>query len=240
MPQIFVSTPGINDGLYHIQGDDYHHLSRVLRVKRNDIINIRDNDGALVLAKIIDITDSVIIAEAVEKIIDPVPGPALNVAVSLLKGKKYDFVLQKLTELGVTRIVPVISERSIPVLKDRSEHKKDRWLRIVESASKQCMRADVPEVAEVALLEAYLSRVSGGIKIIAHPDGNHQLREFISDCRHESEVHLLIGPEGGFSDKEIDEAVQNGWSAVQFGLTSLRAETAAIILPALILYEWGS
>ena len=240
MPQIFVTSSHEQSGRYTITGDDFHHLHRVLRVKLHDIIDLRHEDGSLVRARVSNIDDNQLIADEVERLSAQQPPVSVHVAISLLKGKKFDFVVQKLTEIGVASIVPLQSERSVPVLNNKEEHKKSRWLKISEAASKQSLRSEMPLIEGVQPLEAYLERIHQGARIIAHPGSAMQLRRFLSGNRDENTVHLLIGPEGGFSSREVALAQASGWEPVNFGITSMRAETAALVLPSIILYEWGS
>lgn len=242
MPQIFITVPGSTGGEFVIRGDDYHHLVRVRRVKQNDIIKLRDAGGVLFSARIVGITAEEIRAEAVSEINTTDAGRGsvfLELAVCVLKGKKFDYVIQKATEIGVDRIVPVISERTVPDLSEKTRTRLDRWGRIAREAAKQCMRESVPEIDDIISLDDYLAREHEGTRIIAHPGAGVTFQEFSSGEGRDPGVCALVGPEGGFSPAEIGRALSRGWSQVSFGFTSLRAETAALVIPSLIIYEWS-
>lgn len=239
MPQFFVDTISDDDTCI-IEGDDFNHLVRVRRVRRGDPISLRDSNGAQIEGIIADVAESKILVEIVRIHDKNDNNISVTLCVSILKGKKFDLVLQKAVEVGVTRIVPVISERTVPVIGDTKEKKSERWQKIVSEASKQSMREFPPVVeAPVTFYEA-VSLFQDGIRIIAHTDRNcMNLKEFLHNTEKKKEIAVLVGPEGGFSVKEVQEASLKGWQACNFGFTAMRSETAAIVLPALIIYEWS-
>ena len=206
----------------------------------NDEIQLRLDNGFQVTARIIEIGESSLSAEIIDKKQD-ISHVKINLCVSLLKGKKFEFVIQKSAEIGISRIIPVITERTIPEIKQKENRKIDRWKKIAFEASKQSMRSDIIRIDNTMHINDLISEIGSGIKILAHPGENSSnMKEFINNIEKQSEISLLIGPEGGFSEREIQSAKQNGWIDINFGLTHMRSETAAIILPAIIIYEWGN
>ncbi len=226
-----------------IEGHDYRHLTRVRRIKAGEWLDLRDGTGRSMKGRVRDIADDKILVEiALESGYDVYKESAVEVVlcVSVLKGKKFDLVIQKAVEVGVSRILPVISERAIPVLDDKTDKKTERWNRIAEEASKQSMRRFAPVIEEPVAFDELVSSLQEGARIIAHPDRScRSFRDFLTQTGRPERAAVLVGPEGGFSKKEIENAVKHGWVPLNFGFTALRSETAAVVLPAIIIYEWG-
>lgn len=171
----------------------------------------------------------------------------LVLAVALLKGEKFDLVVQKATELGVTRVVPVVTKRADVRLHDaRDEARRTaRWQRLALEAAKQSGRARVPEVRAPASLASVLSgEATGGVEALgvmfAERDGR-SLGEAFGDLEQARprRVAALVGPEGGWESEEISEAADAGWKIVTLGGRTLRAETAAIVVAALLQHLFG-
>jgi 16S rRNA (uracil1498-N3)-methyltransferase len=237
MPQFFVDTIS-DDGICTIEGDDFHHLVKVRRVKKGDVISLRDAAGALNDGIIENVAETKIVVKILRAGDRGEDTVRLTLCVSILKGKKFDLVLQKAVEVGVSRIVPVITERTVPLIEDVKDRKTSRWQKIASEASKQSMRAFSPLVEEPVSFHEAAALFQDCICIIAHTDRNcMSLKEFLKNTDKGKEIAVLVGPEGGFSEKEMREAVHRGWQACNFGFTAMRSETAAIVLPALIIYE---
>ena len=239
MPQFFINTIS-EDGTCTIEGDDYYHLVKVRRVKKGDFVSLRDSEGSPYEGHIADITETKILVDSIRIRDNNKNNIDVTLCISILKGKKFDLVLQKAVEVGVRRIVPVVSERTIPVIGDSEEKKIDRWRKIASEASKQSMREFPPVVEAPVSFHETVSLFRDSHRIIAHTDVNcMDLKVCLRNAEKEKSVAVLVGPEGGFSDKEVREAVNEGWHACNFGFTAMRSETAAIVLPALIIYEWS-
>ncbi len=233
MPQFFVPSHDISEGLCRIQGEDYHHLARVHRVKAGEVIRCITDNNRCFTARVTKIGPTDLEAEVLEEL-DRGGGAELTLWIALLKGKTFDFVIQKGVELGIRRIVPVITERT--VLRKR-EFSLERWRKIALEAVKQSMGPALPEIDEPMAFRNAVEAPSG-LRILAHPGTEHSLREALAEGGP-GEAHLLIGPEGGFTGGEVSLAASLGWKPANFGFTSLRAETAAIVIAALALYEMG-
>jgi 16S rRNA (uracil1498-N3)-methyltransferase len=239
MPQFFIGVNPV-DGRCAIEGDDFRHLARVRRVRIGDRLLLREKNGDRLTGRILEIFDTRMIVEIIDRRAADAAVPEITLCAGILKGKKFDLAVQKAVETGVSRIVPVVTARTVPVLDGKGEGKAERWRKIALEAAKQCMRADLPEVEEPVDLEGLLAREFRGMRLIAHTDGNAPgLKSVIRD--HGTALHaaLLVGPEGGFTGQEVARAVSAGWEPVRLGVTALRAETAAMILPAILAYEWG-
>jgi len=240
MPQFFITSSNITGDRCIIDGDDFFHLTRVRRVRQGDEIRLRTADGAALEGRIIHIGDHSMTLEIIDKKAEESISLNLTLCAALLKGKKFDTVIQKSVETGVSRIIPVKSERTIPDIEDKEPRKLERWNRIAVEAAKQCLRSTIPVVEGVRNFNALLKEETAGLKILAHPGKESRgLREFLREAGTFSHSALLVGPEGGFSPHELELARGHGWNDVNFGLPQLRAETASMVLPAILMYEWG-
>ncbi|MCP4724658.1 MAG: 16S rRNA (uracil(1498)-N(3))-methyltransferase [bacterium] len=240
MPQFFIESSKVDGKRCIIDGEDFRHLIKVRRVKPGDYIDLRMEDGTLNVAGIKEIHSSSIVAEIIDRkeigdeLID------LTICVGLLKGKQFDLVIKKAVEIGAGRIQPVITERTVPVVSRNERNKLERWRKIALEASKQSLRERVPIIEETASFMDVVSGAASSIKILAHTgEKSRNLREFLSGIEKKPDVSILIGPEGGFTEKEVGVAKEHGWEDLKFGYTCLRAETAAIVIPAILIYEWS-
>jgi 16S rRNA (uracil1498-N3)-methyltransferase len=240
MPQFFVRAASIRGRLCVIEGEDFHHLTRVRRVRPGDTVRLRAEDGIAFTAKVTGIGTRSLTLEIIDKKEEEILSLNLTLCAALLKGKKFDTVIQKAAETGVTRIIPVISERTIPDVEHKEHSKLERWNRIAREAAKQCMRSTMPRVEAIRAFNDMVADDVRGLKLLAHPgEESRLLKGLLKTAEREDSLALLVGPEGGFSAGEIERARGHGWVDVNFGLPQLRAETASIVLPAILMYEWG-
>lgn len=238
MPQFFIKSSDIREGRCVIGGDDFCHLTKVRRVRPGDRIEVRSDEGRLVTARIAVIGTDRLEAEILEERFAGAPSLEVALCLALLKGKNFDLAVQKATEVGVSRIIPVVTERAVAVPKKESSGKLERWRRIAAEAAKQCLRSDIPAIDDPRSFGDLMKVPPWDVRIIAHTGAE---RSFLH--RHVPEgrpaVSILVGPEGGFSPREIEDAEAAGWEPLRFGETQLRAETAAIVIPALVINLWG-
>ena len=237
MPQYFVRPEDVYGDRCAVRGEDFRHLTRVRRSARGDEIELRLPDGSAVAARVLSVGHDALVAEIIDKKAPSVVSLSVTLYASLLKGKKFDLVVQKAAELGVARVVPVVTERTVPDVGEKEARRLERWNRIAEEAAKQCMRPDVPRVGRVLGFSEALGE-GPGARIIAHPDGGISVRDIRASAAGR-EISLLVGPEGGFSEHEIHSAGAKGCQVMSFVSTQLRAETASIVLPAILIYEWS-
>lgn len=237
MPQFFIHISDIIDGRCRISGEDYRHLARVRRVRAGDIIRLRDDAGAPLTARVLLVADDSIEAEITERGAVPAPHPDITLCMCLLKGKNFDTVIEKAVEIGVSRIVPVTSERTVPRPADAAA-RVERWNRKADEAAKQALRERAPRVDMIMPFAGVIESADTPVKIVAHPGASGSLKEILRG-RGPSAVSLLVGPEGGFSANELEAAVRAGWTPAGFGFSQLRAGTAAAVLCGIIVYEWS-
>ncbi|MBI3753507.1 MAG: 16S rRNA (uracil(1498)-N(3))-methyltransferase [Deltaproteobacteria bacterium] len=241
MKRFFVEWLGEKDTAVLITGRELHHLKHVLRLKKGDHVILFDGKGHESFGDI----ESVGKNEAcitVRKKSEALREGHLDITLAqgLVKGEKMDLIIQKATELGVSRIIPFVTSRTIPKIESEQPAKKmQRWQRIAMEAAKQCGRSRVPGVEEIKTFAEVLDGWGDYIKIIPwEGEGRNTLKDILRSKRSAGSV-VLIGPEGGFSDAEIAEAKERGFVSVTLGPRILRTETAAISVLAIMQYELG-
>jgi 16S rRNA (uracil1498-N3)-methyltransferase len=160
----------------------------------------------------------------------------IELAIGLSKGDRFDFVLQKATELGITKISPLITERSeVKLNAERLEKKMASWQQIIIAACEQCQLNIIPSLAAPQKLEAWLESCESDLKLVLH----HRSDAKLADMSKPKNLALLIGPEGGLSAEEIQQAQTAGCRALTLGPRVLRTETAPIAALSLAQYLWG-
>ena len=230
--EIFFSD-NISGSTLTLSGDEALHCARVLRHRAGDEINVIDGIGTMYRCTL-EVADA---RECLARIEETVPAFGshpyrLTMAVCPTKNTdRYEWFAEKVTEIGVDSIVPVIGDRS-----ERRVLKTDRLRRLVLSAAKQSLKGAIPEVCETLSVKEFLESVpADAVKMICYcfPDVEKaSVAEVLGDARSESgmtDIYILIGPEGDFSPAEADLARSLGWRPVTLGPSRLRTETAAIV-----------
>ena len=232
--QRYFSNSKENDKLFLIN-DDIYHITRVMRMKDNDKIEvIYDNDLYICNVIINELPWVDIISKEEGKIEDK----EIILAIPLLKEQKMDLVLQKATELGVTKIIPVIMERSIVKLDDSKEVKKiDRWSKICKEASEQSKRNSIPVISNIMTLKELVKEE--GIKIVCSTiEKENNLKKFLTEHKNYDKIIIVVGPEGGISSKEEEYLVSEGFTRVSLGKRIMRVETVPIFILSALNYEF--
>ena len=218
-----------------LRGQNAYHLARVLRAKVGQQFDILA-DSRLRQARILMLSDDRVEFE----LGDEVPAPGLPVEITLLlsifKFDRMEWVLEKATELGVASIVPVIARRTETHLASAAVKRVDRWQRIVHEAAQQARRASVPEVASPAKLSTVLAAGSPGI-VLAESEHEVLLKNVLADMKAGKTIRLAVGPEGGWTNDELETFQKAQWRAASLGKNILRAETAAIAALAVAISE---
>ena len=242
MPRFYIPHPRIENGLLRIEGEEVKHIQKVLRLKAGDEILVFDGLGKEFEGTIIKEGHSSVIVK-IQRMLSPEGDSPLEVtlAQSLLKGEKMDTLIQKATELGVKEIIPFFSSRSIPLLeKSRRLKRHHRWEKIAIEASKQCGRGVVPKVELVKDYPDMLRTAStDSLRLILWENEGVNLREVLEGSKERKKIFFVIGPEGGFSQDEVEKAKRAGFVAVTLGRRILRAETASLCLLSILQYERG-
>jgi len=212
-----------------LEDDEAHHLLHVMRLGVGDEVLVFDGHGMEATARIATVTKSAVELE----LLDRRPGPAeqriaITLATAVPKGDRFSWLVEKTTELGITRLIPLSTERTVV---EAGAGKLERLRRTIIAASKQCGRARLMELTDPMTWSDFVEReIPGGDTFIADPGGDHCDFAALSVARP---VLLVVGPEGGLTETELDSACDAGANLISLGPRILRIETAAIALAAI-------
>lgn len=243
MPKYFTEPENIKDGFIEIFSDEAKHILNVMRMEIGDKLTICDGQSNDYLCRICETGKNCLKAKIEETTkSESEPKTKITLYQGLPKSDKMELIIQKCVEIGVCRIVPVITERAVvKIEKGAKEDKKtERWQKIAESAAKQSGRGIIPAVERpMKFKDAIEEAVKNGEAIIPYENEKDRgLKEFVKNSKAEN-IGIFIGPEGGFDTKEIEFSVENGVMSVTLGKRILRTETAGIVTSAIVLYELG-
>ncbi|MGI8919042.1 MAG: 16S rRNA (uracil(1498)-N(3))-methyltransferase [Pyrinomonadaceae bacterium] len=228
-----------------LETDEARHLREVLRLKPGDKVYVFDGAGKEFQCSIESSRRDIAVLKILEEVEPARPESTLQLilAVALLKSDKFDLVVQKATELGVVRLVPVMTRLADVKLKDESDSQKRllRWRRIAFEAAKQSGRALVPEIAAPILFsEMVSSEESDAYRILFSERGGTSLDSLSAEMSGDNNaITAMVGSEGGWTDVELEEAKAAGWLVITLGGRTLRAETAAIAVTTLLQHLFG-
>ena len=238
--RLFVSSALINDTEIELDGDQARYLSRALRARVGDRLNLFDGNGAEWTAAILQISKNTVTLRIDDSHEAGTESPLrVHLVQGISRGERMDFVVQKATELGVKRITPVLTEYSMVKLDgSRAEKRRDHWQRIATSACEQSGRVRLPLIDTPIPLKNWLGDKPQRIdtELILKPGAAATLPSLRPP---ETKICVLVGPEGGFSDSEYEDAEISGFKAVSLGPRVLRTETAAIATLAMLQSLWG-
>lgn len=243
MHKFFVDKDQINLTEIEIIGKDVKHIRDVLRLKLHDKIIISSNNINY-SCEIIEINKNRINNKIISKT-EGINEPKIEIILyqGLSKGSKMDFILQKGTEIGVKHFYPIATYRSVVKINEqkKEQNKLDRWNQITEEAAKQCKRDYIPKVDNILSFDDMIKLLDGQDNIIVPYESEEGLSlgkglENITG----NKIHLIIGPEGGFEQSEIEKLKGIGGKIVTLGQRILRTETAGFVASTIILYQLGN
>ncbi len=214
-----------------------HHVGRVLRAAVGDELQLFNGEGLECLAVISAISKKQVVVTLGSPVACHTESP-LSIALGqcLSKGERMDYAVQKATELGVSTIHPLFSDRTeVKLPADRADKRVRHWQQIAVSACEQSYRGVVPDVSSPQPLQQWLTTVEADVKLVLDPRGATP----INPNMNPASVALLIGPEGGLSEAEVDAAIAAGFQSVVLGPRVLRTETAPVAAMSLLQYLWG-
>lgn len=236
-PRIYVEAELTLGANLPLDDNNFAHLIRVLRMNEGDAIRVFNGSGLEYAARLAEVSKksaSFVITELLSE-----EAPALlhlHLGQVISKGERMDFTIQKATELGISEITPLVSERCDVRLKgERQDKKLEHWQKIAISASQQSGRNRVPVIHPVQTLEEWLAARNEQIKLVLHP---HQ-QQPLSQYDQPQSVALLVGPEGGFSEAEVAHTLAQGFDGLKLGPRILRTETAALVALSVLQFQWG-
>ncbi len=242
MPRFYVPNLQPEKGLLTIKGTEARHIQKVLRLKTGGTLTVFDGSGREYEGTIVKRAPTSVVIKINVFIPSKEESPLeITLAQSLLKGEKMDYLIQKATELGVKEIIPFSSSRSIPLL-DRSKRleRVNRWEKIAIGASKQCGRGLIPKIDRLRDYTDMLSLASQeSLRLILSEREGRRLKEVLREFVDKRKVFFVVGPEGGFSQDEIEGSKELGFVPISLGQRILRAETVSLCLLSILQYEWG-
>ena len=234
--RVYSSRPITIDEQCDLDDRASHHLVRVLRVETGDRLSVFNGDGNNYQGAIVSATKHQV-SVLIDSIEPANTESSLNtcLALAVSKGDRFEWAIKKATELGVTSIVPILSQRvDVRLSPERWQKKQEHWQQIVISACEQSGRAVVPEVEEPTTLSYWLSHVEADLKLVLDPEAT-------PNASHDqpASIALLIGPEGGLAPPELTLASENGFTAIRLGPRVLRTETAPLVALSVLGARWG-
>lgn len=250
MPKFFVKENQIKDNKIYIINEDVNHVKNVLRMKKEDNIRICNEDsGKNYDTKITEIEKDKIICEIINQVDDIIKSNVkITIYQGLPKSDKMEQIIQKNTEIGVVKFVPVIMKRTIIKLEEKDKKKKqERWQKIAEIAAKQSMRDIIPKVDNITNIDNIKNDIKDyDLTLVAYEnEKNIKLKDVLIELKRQKEntkieeykIAIIIGPEGGISEGEIKKLEENGSKIISLGNRILRTETAGIVMSSQIIYE---
>ena len=243
MPRFFIKTEQIRDNEIIIIGEDVKHIKNVLRKQTGDSLEIcNQQTGITYKCQISDLQEDKILTNIIDKIDSEENKIKVDIYQGLPKADKMELIIQKSIELGVNAIIPVEMKRCVVKLDAKSENKKiERWQKIAESAAKQSGRNFVPEIRNIVKIEeiAKLTNTYDSIIVCYENEKENYIKNELIKLKNkeEAKIAVVIGPEGGLEEKDVEYLKQNGASVVTLGNRILRTETVALNLLSIIMYE---
>lgn len=236
MPHFYVNPKDIKDKNFVIENEQFHYLSNVRRFSVGDEINIFDGLGNSYKARIDNIDKKNMQGTILSSKTLILPNKKVSLYTAIPKGERFDWLIEKASEIGVSKVVPVIFLRS--VVKELSENKIERYKKISISASSQSWRADImPIETPVKFNEIveYISDQKNSLNVLPwESEQDKNILSLLNGKKDINNINIFIGPEGGFDKTEIDIALKNDFKTVTLGKNILRVETAAIVASSIV------
>ena len=239
-PRRFYAPPAaFKDGLVFLDGEETHHLTKVLRLGPGAKVQVGDGQGRNVAAMVERLEAGGAVLKILEELAPWGESPLdLTLGIGLAKGEALDAVVRQATEMGVKRILPFISERSEQVTPERAARRQTKWQRLARESLKSCRRSFLPQIEKPQDFAAVLAGPEPLKLMFWEEELGGGLQAFLAQSRPTG-VRVLIGPEGGFSSREAAQARDAGYEVVSLGPRLLKVPTAALAALTLIQFAWG-
>lgn len=237
VPRFYQPTPLIVDTLISLDDNCVQHIARVLRMKPNEAIILFNGDGCEYTGNLVEVEKRRVSVQ-ITTCNTPARISPLNIQVgqSISRGDRMDYAIQKTTELGMNTLTPLISDRCEVKLKaDRLEKKQQQWQQLAISACEQSLRTNIPNINNPTTLDEWITNCDAQVKLVLH---HHSVKP-LGDYEKPASVALLVGPEGGLTQREVDLAISHGFQPVTFGPRVMRTETAPVAALSVLQYLWG-
>ncbi|SIR48422.1 16S rRNA (uracil(1498)-N(3))-methyltransferase [Pseudomonas sp. A214] len=235
LSRFFIDAP-LSLGAHELPEAQAHYIGRVLRMAEGDAVQVFDGSGQEFRGTLAEVGKKRVLVQLNEQFAGQVESPLrIHLGQGLSRGERMDWAIQKATELGVNEITPIFSERCEVRLKDeRADKRLLHWRQVAISACEQCGRSTVPVIHPPLLLADWLKQTDAELKLVLHP-----VAEPLVSHARPSSLAFLIGPEGGLSDAEVEQAKTAGYHAARLGPRVLRTETAPVVALAVAQQLWG-
>ena len=242
MPKFFVKNNQVKEDRIVIENEDVNHIKNVLRMKKEDELQVCVIPEGINYKVKIDSIDKNIICKIIEKIEETTES---NIDITIFQGipkfEKMELIIQKNTEIGVKKIVPVMMERTVVKLNSKDMSKKiERWNKIAEIAAKQSGRDIIPEVSSIIKVNEIHEDEFDAVFVAYENEKENTLKNELlklKDKKEKYNIAIIIGPEGGISENEIAIFKEKGYKLISLGKRILRTETAGFVMTSNILYE---
>ena len=245
--RFFIQKAKLHESTVLLTDEEHHHLHSVLRMKTGERVWLFDEQGTEYLAVLDDTSPTRTRLSVIEQKGKKAPAVRITLAQSRIKTQRLELLIQKTTELGADRFLPVIAARSIVKVEEKIEKKIERWTRIVREAAKQSGNTKVPAILLPKPLGEVLNEGEADLNICLNERGGIYLKDILLGDHNSARqakriprsIQVLIGPEGGWTEQEEHDILDHGYIAVSLGPQTLRAETAAISCLVLINHFWN-
>lgn len=235
LSRFFIDAP-LSLGQHQLPEAQAHYIARVLRLSAGAAVQLFDGSGREYLGSLIEAGKKTVLVELNEELAGMAESPLhIHLGQGLSRGERMDWAIQKATELGVSEITPLLSERCEVRLKDeRAEKRMAHWRQVAISACEQCGRSVLPVIHAPVTLAEWQASVEAELKLVLHP-----VAVALQQHAKPQSLAFLIGPEGGLSDAEVESAQQAGFQPARLGPRVLRTETAPVVALSVAQQLWG-
>jgi len=245
MQRFFLSPGSFKDDQVIFPHDIAHQIRRVLRLTAGDRVVVLDGSNNEMLIELSGVTDRGVTGDIISRKKNTAEADVkVSMLIALTQREKFELILQKCTEIGAAAIIPMITSRSLVQDINKVSGKVERWKNIIREAGEQSGRGIIPELSSPLKYDNAIKKTAKENSLLLIPwenEGGLTLKEVLSDPknREQKTIAILIGPEGGFSAEEVQEAQTTGFISLSLGPRILRMETAAMVTLALVLYDIG-
>lgn len=244
MPKFFIKADQVNNNKVYIIGEDVNHIKNVLRMKIGDTFNVcNETNSENYVVEISNLNNEKIECEITEKLENVAESNVkVHIYQGLPKADKMELIIQKSVELGVDKITPIEMKRCVVKLDGKDKVKKvERWQKISEVAAKQCGRDIIPQICSVKNVKEMCSEFNQYDVVVLCYENEKQtlLKDVLNDINNtDLKIAIIVGPEGGIDETEVEFMKQNGAKVVSLGSRILRTETVSLYLMSIIMYEF--
>ena len=235
LSRFFIDAP-LSLGQHELPETQAHYIGRVLRLAAGDAVQLFDGSGQEYLGELVEVGKKTVRVELRDALAGMAESPLrVHLGQGLSRGERMDWAIQKATELGVAEISPIVSERCEVRLKDeRADKRLAHWRQVAISACEQCGRSVLPVIHAPVALADWQRQVDADLRLVLHP-----VAEPLASHARPGSLAFLIGPEGGLSEAEVQQAQTAGYHAARLGPRVLRTETAPVVALAVAQQLWG-